>query len=70
MNKNNIAANGDLSLPLRPQWNLRGSLVIGKFRGNQILTPGLTMSNAKLSVIVLRLHIYLNYTWYQASRWS
>ena len=45
-----------------PQWNLRGSLVIGKFRGNQILTPGLTMSNAKLSVIVLCLHICLNYT--------
>ena len=33
--------------------------MIGKFRGNQILTPGLTMSNAKLSVIVLCLHMYL-----------
>ena len=32
-----------------PQWDLRGSLLIGKFRGNQILTPGLTISNAKRS---------------------
>ena len=36
-----------------PPWDLRGSLLIGKFRGNQILTPGLTMSNAKCSVIVV-----------------
>ena len=45
-----------------PQWDLRGSLLIGKFRGNQLLTPGLTMSNDKRSVIVPCLHICLDYT--------
>ena len=54
--------NGDPFLYLfGPQWDLRGSLLIVKFRGNQILTPGLTISNAKRSVIALCLDICLDY---------
>ena len=39
----------NLSVQVWEPW-LRHCLLIGKFRGNQILTPGLTMSNAKRSV--------------------